>query len=129
MKEKTKGTILTVIGIFFIVFGLMAIIVNLLLDSPQQILWFCYWALLLLGIGTIRKNSFLLAAQLNVMTIPLLIWNVDFFYFWITKEPLIGIANYFFIDRPLVSQIISIQHLITIPLAFYALSLIKIKRK
>lgn len=124
-----KETTLKIIGIFFIIFGVAAIINAVYLKNYAGILWFCYSSLILLGISILKRDSFLLAAQLNIFTIPLFIWTIDFAYFLAFKQPLFGIVDYFFVNGPSFAKIISLQHLFTIPLSFYALHLLELKRK
>lgn len=129
MNEKTKNIIMNFIGILFIILGVGAIIntiyhINL---SLAPILWLCYICIILLGIGALTKNYLLLVSQLNILAIPLLFWNIDFYYILFTGNSLLGIADYFFISGPLIGKLITLQHLFTVPLTIYALYLIKIK--
>ena len=130
MIEKTKNYILNFIGILFIILGIGAII-NTLYQKElglAPILWICYISIILIGIGALTKNYLLLLSQLNILAIPLIFWNLDFFYVLFTKNSLFGITDYFFIPGPLIGKLITAQHFITIPLTIYCLYLIKIKK-
>ncbi|MEA3329652.1 MAG: hypothetical protein U9Q06_02815 [Nanoarchaeota archaeon] len=129
MKLNYKNLFLNGLGGFFILVGLIAIINANYEYDFLSILWFCYLGLILIGVGVLFRNSFLIASQLNILTIPLIIWSLDFIYFIFTKNYLFGITDYFFEAGPLISKIVTVQHLYTIPLAFIALYLIKLKRK
>lgn len=124
-----KETILNIIGCIFIIFGIAAIINAIYLKDYYGILWFCYSGLIIIGISILIRNSYLLTAQLNIFTIPLILWTIDFVYFLAVKHSLFGIVDYFFATSTLIAKIISLQHLFTIPLSFYAMYLLKQKRK
>ena len=69
-------------------------------------------------------------SQVYILTIPLLIWNIDFFYWLIFDKPLWGITDYFFVNNVFnLGKVISLQHLFTIPLSIYAANLIGVKRR
>ncbi len=119
-----KDRILNIVGIIFLVFGITAVI-NTSLSNPKGILWFCYLGLIILGIGFLKKDHFLIESQLNILTLPLIIWMFDFIYFLIFKHSLLNIVDYFFVSGPILPKIITSQHLFTIPLALYAIKFIK----
>ena len=124
-----KEYILKIIGFFFTAVGTIAIINSILDKNYSQIFWFCYAALILIGIGATTKNSSLILAQISITAIPLLFWSVDFFYLLITKQSLWGITNYFFEEGRILPKLVSLQHIFTIPLSLYTLYLIKIEKK
>ena len=117
------------LGILFVFLGLLAYYNGLKISGFAGILWFSYTALLLIGIGILTKNPYLIASQVNIVFIPYLFWNVDFFYVLFTGNSLFGITDYFFQSRPLLSQIITLQHVFIIPISFLALYLMELKRK
>jgi hypothetical protein len=124
-KENKEG-ILNGIGIVFLFWGVVAVINSIYLGNYDQIIWFCYIGLVLLGVGILMRNSWLVGIQLAVLGIPLLVWDIDFVYFLFTWEPLFGITDYMFnANRELISNLISLQHIFTLPLGIYALYLIK----
>ena len=126
---KKREMVVLAIGVIFIVFGVAALINTIIQGNPTQILWICYSSLILLGIGILMRNSLLVVSQLNIITIPLLIWTADFIFFIINKQSFFGIVNYFFMPGPILSKIITTQHLFTIPLALIAVYIIKVKTK
>lgn len=129
MLEKSKNLILNFIGILFIILGIGAII-NTIYQKElglAPIFWICYVSMILIGLGVLTKNYLLLLSQLNILAIPLIFWNIDFFYILLIGKSLFGVADYFFIPEPLIGKIITTQHIFTIPLSIYALYLIKIK--
>lgn len=131
MKEhKNTELILKLIGMIFLIAGIVGVIQSINLGEFDKIFWFCYIALILLGIGTLRKDSNLISSQLNVLVIPAIIWMSDFFYFLFFGRPFLGISDYFFDENfSLISKLISMQHFFILPLGFYALHKIGLKRK
>ncbi|MBI2043891.1 hypothetical protein HYT24_00825 [Candidatus Pacearchaeota archaeon] len=124
-KTLKQNVFLIIIGTFFILIGVGAILNSLYNGRPTQILWMCYISMIILGIGMIRKDNFIILSQLYILTIPVLIWNIDFVYYLITGNPFLGITDYFFEQTGLsLGKLISLQHLFTIPLAFLAVRMI-----
>ncbi len=127
---KRKKTPSIIIGIFFIIFGITAIINSIYIGSLERIFWFCYAGLILMGIGIISDNGEIVASQLAILTIPFIFWNIDFFYLLFTKQTLWGITNYFFnAESNNLDRIITFQHVFTLPLAYAFLFFHKPKRK
>ena len=123
---KKKNTITTITGIIFLTFGIWAIFNGIyILKNPSIILWICHIGLLLLGIGFLTKNKTLIQTQLNILTIPLIIWTIDFVYYLFTNQSLLDITGYFFQQEYLSSKIITSQHLFTIPLSLFSMRFIK----
>lgn len=123
--EKVK---LMVIGIVLILMGILAMGYSIYTGSYASLFWLCYIGLILMGIGALIKSGDLLMSQIAILTLPAIIWGVDFAYQIIFKQPLFGITNYFFAsDYSLLQKIISLQHIFAIPLALYALSIIKLR--
>lgn len=129
-KLINKDSFFYAIGIFFIFLGVFSIIWAVKEGRPQQIIWLCYIGLIMLGIGFLLKKDILISSQLNILIIPILVWNIDFWYILTTGNTLWGITDYFFFDsRTAISNLVTLQHIYTIPLAFIGLYLMKIKRK
>ncbi|MBI4116455.1 hypothetical protein HY449_01785 [Candidatus Pacearchaeota archaeon] len=129
MEDARKSLILNIIGIFPLVMGILAIFNSLKIGSVSQILWICYFCLILIGMGILSGNDFLVMSQIYILFIPLIFWDVDFIYHWIFQEPLWGISDYFFVGNFDLGKIISLQHLATIPMTIYSLRLMGPKRK
>lgn len=123
-----KELIARIIGIFFFVLGLIAIANAIYYERPHLLFWFCYLGLLIMGIGFLRKDAALVTSQLNILTIPLLVWTFDFISAILLKDSILGITDYFFTEVSWVVRFVTLQHVFTIPLAFYALSSLKFKR-
>ena len=130
LKQQYKSITLKVLGLFFILISIIAITYAIFNGKLYQLFWICYIAILLIGIGILTNNSYLIITQINILFIPLIIWNIDFSYLITTKTPLWGITDYFFVwQNSAIGKFISLQHVYTIPLALLALYFIKIKRK
>jgi hypothetical protein len=130
MKDGSKRIFLIALGIYFILLGIFAIILSLYNNDPSQILYACYVGLILIGIGMLTKKSSIILSQVYLLTIPILIWDIDFFHWIIFKKPLWGITDYFFSVHPsIIGNFVSLQHLYLVPLSVYALTLMNIKRR
>jgi len=119
---------LKILGIAYLLLGTVAL-VNGISVNISNVFWYSYIAMFIIAIGLLRKDSFLLSSQLNILFIPYIIWNIDFFYRIIVSKPLFGLTDYFFIQGPLIGKIVTLQHVFTIPILLYALYRIKVYRK
>ncbi len=130
MKKQTKCYILNTIGIFFLFISISSIITSFYRPGIAEAIWMCYISTALIGLGLIYRKGNIILAQIYILTIPLIIWNIDFFYQLITNTSLWGITDYFFANKNFTFEnLLSLQHLITIPLTLYSIFLIKIKNK
>ena len=123
-----KEVTIKLIGILFLFYGLFAIGFSIYRGKPDWIFWFCYISMTLLGIGALMKDGKLIAAQLNIVTAYIIVWNIDFFYRLITDKPLWGVTNYFFGELLLPARFISIEHFFLLPLGFYLLYQLKTEK-
>lgn len=130
MKKSISEKIIFVLGVYLFVLGVVAIFNAILNPEIANFLWLCYIALLLIGIGMMIGNSLLIITQLNIYLIPIIVWNIDFFYQLFTKTPLLGITDYLFIGGlNSLGNFISLQHIYLFPLAIYAVYKIGLKSK
>ena len=127
--NKSIKNFLFVVGVVYIALGILAFYNAIKYTEIAGVLWFSYVAFFLIGIGFLTRNSYLIASQLNIILIPYIIWNIDFFHILLTGNSLWGITNYFFTSRPTIAQMITLQHVITIPVSLLAIYFIKLKRK
>jgi len=132
LKRRTKiyeNLILNLIGVLFLGLGIAAILNSLHIRNPMQVFWMCYLSLLLMGIGILTRNPFLVMSQVYILAIPVFIWDIDFLYQLIIGQPLFGLTDYFFYERALnLGKVISLQHLFSVPLAIYSVYIIGRKR-
>lgn len=123
-----KDSLLVLSGIYMIIVSFIAYYQAIFSYHFSLIFWFSYSAFLLIGIGIVRKNGYLIGSQINIVLFPYIFWNIDFFYQLIFKEQLFGITNYVFEMESLLSLFVTLHHIILIPLAFISLYFIKVKR-
>jgi len=129
--RKKDDLIYWAFGAYLIILGILAFINAFLhLDSAIP-LWFCYIAVFLIGIGILTKNSDLIMIQLNIIAIPLIFWDTDFFYQLVTSRPLWGITDYFFIIGWMNSlgNYITLEHLYIVPVAMAFIYFLGVSRK
>ena len=129
MDNTFAKNIIKILGVIYVILGITAFYNAIRYTETAGILWFSYVAFFLIGIGLLTRSSYLIASQLNIIFIPYIFWNIDFFYVLLTGNSLWGITDYFFTARQTLAQLISLQHLFTIPISLIAVYLIKLKRK
>jgi len=128
MPEQKKKIILTGLGVFFVIFGIGAMDYAIYHSHPDWILFICYLGLVIMGIGILINHPELVASQLNILTVPLLIWLADFSYVFFSRQSLWGTTDYFFASAYPLARLISLEHFFILPLGFYALYLLKLKK-
>ena len=129
--RKNSDLIFRLFGIYITIIGVL-FFVNAFLHPEDTIpLWFSYIAVFLIGLGILTKNSDLIAIQLNIIAIPYIFWNIDFFYQLVSGIPLWGITDYFFIVGFLNSlgNFITLEHIYTVPIALGFIYLLGIQRR
>ncbi|MFW5846703.1 MAG: hypothetical protein ACOCUU_00950 [Nanoarchaeota archaeon] len=126
-KSKLKNIVLKILGIYLFVLGIVAYANVFIEGIPEIGLWFCYPALILLGIGLFFFKPNLILSQVAILTIPLIIWNIDFYSILFTENSLFGTSDFFFQLEGFISQFVSAQHLYSFLLGFVGLWLIKKK--
>lgn len=129
MQDRFSLNLLRVLGVVYILLGILAFYNAIKYTETAGILWFSYFAFFLIGVGLLTKNSYLISSQLTIIFIPYLFWNIDFFHMLFTHSTLWGITDYFFASRPTLVQLISLQHLFTIPVSLFAIYILKLRRK
>ena len=125
MEKHDKA--LPLVGLLFLIWGVSALILGINDANPSIIFWLCYSSLILIGISILKKDSYLLVSQLNILTLPMILWTIDFVFYLLNGHSIFGIVDYFFQDSPNLAKIISLQHIFTLPLSFYALHKLKVK--
>src|SRR3989338_9794715 len=126
--NKYKDLILNSIGFLFLLIGTVAYYNAFVQNNFELVFWMCYLNLIILGVGVLSKNDKIIVAMLNIVSIPLIIWSFDFIVLLIGRTSPFGITGYFLTPGPIISKLVTMQHLITVPLAFYSLYLIKIRK-
>ncbi len=128
MIMKLKDIFLNFFGVFYITIAIIAFYDSIINKGLSSVLWFSYTVFLFIGLGILFRSSYLIGSQLNIILFPYILWSIDFIYRLFSKDSLLGITDYIFLSRPFISQIISLQHLIIIPISLISLYSIKFKR-
>ena len=127
MNKKEDIVLKLIVFVLFISF--IFSIINVFLHAGyRSLFWLCYTAMLIIGFGIIKKKSYLILSQIIILLIPDILWMIDFFTILFTGNSLMNLSSYFFTDRPLISKLVSSQHLYVMPLALYALYVFKIHK-
>jgi len=129
MKQKLRFNVLSIIGIFFILLGLTAIFYNFYLASVDKIFWICYIGMLIIGIGILIKEPLLISSQINLLLIPQALWTFDFLQNILFNQSSFSITSYYFTELSNFWQVISLYHILAMPLALFALYKIKLPKK
>ena len=92
---KTGG-IVDFLGVFLVITGVLQYIVPAATGNFVHFAWFSNHVIILLGIGIILRNRFLVTAELCIALIPETVWSVDFLGKVFFNTYLIGITRYMF---------------------------------
>jgi len=116
---------LDLFGIFCLAYAAFAIANSLLFGHASWILYYCYVSALIIGLACLMRHKNLLVSQLYIITIPVMMWQIDFYYRLLVGNSLWQMTDYFFDwSLSLASQMISLGHLIILPLAWLSLFMI-----
>ena len=126
MEDDLKLKILAVI---VIIVGILAILNSIYTQQYGKMLWFCYIGLIIIGVGILIKNPYIIASQMIITFIPSLLWIIDFTAFSFFNFHVFDITTYFFNSQSLTSRIISFEHFLVVLAPLYALYKIKILNK
>jgi len=120
MKIK-RGDWLNIIGIFLVVLGIIHLIQTILIVEPIHVFWLCNHVILFIGIAILFRNSFWLRAEFLVLFLGQFIWIINFVF---------RIFNSAFVVVDYrIGFIPAVVHLLTLPLAFVAIILMKKEEK
>lgn len=126
--NKQNKLILNIIGIFFIVI-VLATYINLFFNNEtNRFFWYCYIGLIIMAIA-MRKNSFLLVTQMNILLLPTIMWTLDFIWFILTGNYILGISSPFFTYYSITQKLLSLEHIVIPIFSILALYIIKIDER
>lgn len=125
---RLRTFLLDLFGIFYVTIALLAFYTAITLSGLQSVFWLSYFAFLLIGVGILTRNAYLIGSQIAIVFIPYLVWAIDFVYVLFTNQSLWGITNYVFTTSSFISLIITLQHLFIVPVGLAALASIKFKK-
>jgi hypothetical protein len=128
-RSKTNHHVRIALGVFLLILGALGIFNALYYHSFSMIFWFCFLSVPLVGIGLLISSTALIKSQLYILAIPDLVWCIDFFYYLFNGHSLLGIVDYFFTTTSILPKIITLQHIILVPIIFYSLVLLKNKEE
>ena len=117
-NDKLKQTSIYIIGLILFAYGLLAINYFVYIGLGSEAFWVCYLALILIGFGAFIGNKTLVESQLIIITAPVLVWLIDFFYRLVFAQSLWGITDYFFTNLLPLSRFISLEHFFILPLGY-----------
>lgn len=120
-----KSLFLNILGVLLILIGIFRLwqIIYIANDFPRYF-WFCNFAPLILGVGILIRNSFILIGEFSVLFVGQIWWTFDFLSFIFTGRFLVGSSEYI-IYESLISQIASASvHILVIPISLVAIFLI-----
>ncbi len=108
-------------GWLFLVIGITPFLTFLTFSRPQYIVWFSNHTFIVLGLALLFRSPFWAFAELCLGAIPELIWSLDF----LSGSKLLGITGYMFKNGAFDwLHLYSLQHLLFIPAALYAMYLL-----
>ncbi len=107
------------LGILYIVLSFLSFFHAVYYYQPEAIFWFCYAGLGIIGLGLLFNNATLVKSQLCILFIPDLIWTLDFVMYLVTGASLLGTADYVFLPGLIWPKLVTLQHIITIPVALF----------
>ncbi len=123
MAKSKKEKILDVLGWFFLALGLITFFWYALIRDWRYAVWFCNHAMIIVGLAILKRNRFWLTAMLNWALIPVGLWIIDFLVRLLFGVHLFRITEYMF-QRPWWQDLLSLQHLVTVPLMLWAMYLL-----
>lgn len=116
-----KNFALNSIGIFLIVLGIVHLLQTIFTVEPIHVFWLCNHVLLFMGIAILFRSSFWLTAEFLVLFLGQFVWIINFI-FKIFNSPFV-VIDYRITFIPII------VHLLTLPLGFIAIMLLKKKEK
>ncbi len=119
-----KERILDILGWIFLLLGIASVCGHLVFQNWRYAIWFCNHAMIITGLAVIYRNRFWLTAMLNWAVIPVSIWTLDFIVRVVFGVFIFGVTTYMF-EGSVWNNLMSLQHLFTVPLMLYAMHLLK----
>ncbi|MFH1503728.1 MAG: hypothetical protein ABIE36_03665 [Candidatus Diapherotrites archaeon] len=112
---------LNAIGIFLIILGIVHLIQTIFTVEPIHVFWLCNHVLLFMGVAILFRSSFWLRAEFLVLFLGQFIWIINFIF---------RIFNSAFVVVDYrITFIPALVHLLTLPLGFVAIMLLKKNEK
>ncbi len=120
MKIK-RGIWLNIIGIFLVVLGIIHLYQTIFTVEPIHGFWLCNHVIFFIGIAILFRKSFWLRAEFLVLFLGQFIWIINFIF------KIFG-SGFVVVDYA-IGFVPAVVHLLTLPLGFIAIILLKKKEK
>lgn len=127
MEQRTKSFLLNAIGIVLIAFSLVRFYFLYNEGIGFHIFWLCNHLPFIMGLTILLRNSFVLIGEFSLGFAGMLIWVFDFFYYQIFRVSFTGNGEFFSTGFYIV--VAFVLHVLTLPLALWAIFLIAKKAK
>jgi hypothetical protein len=127
MGIRTKNILLNSIGIILIVFSLIRFYFLYTEGIWFHIFWLCNHVPFIMGIAILFRNLFVLMGEFCLGFLGMLIWVIDYFYFLFFRVSFTGNGEFFSTGTYII--VAFVLHVLTLPLAFWAIFLIGKKEK
>lgn len=113
-------------GWILLIIGIMPFLTFLTFGRPQYAAWFSNHTFIILGLALLLKSPFWAFAQLCIGAIPELVWSADFLARAFTGSHIWGFTSYMFKNGTFdLLHLYSLQHILFVPAALYAIYLLK----
>ncbi len=119
--KAKKDRILNFLGILFLTAGIIRFIILIFTANWRHFFWLSNHVLLLLGIGVLMRNRFLVTAELCIALVPETLWTLDFLSKILFDKYLFGVTKYVFEQGLNFLTLSALQHLLIVPLGIIAL--------
>lgn len=120
-EPKKTRNILNFIGIFFLITGILQYVVPVSEGNYAHFIWFSGHVIILLGVGILLRNRFLVTAELCIALIPETFWSVDFLGKIFFNKYILGVTSYMFEQKFRIVTMLNLQHLLIVPFGLAAL--------
>jgi hypothetical protein len=125
--QKKRNIALNVIGIVLIIFSLIRFYFLYTEGISFHIFWLCNHIPLIMGLAILFRNSFVLTAEFSLGFAGMSIWVLDFFYYQFSGFSFTGNGEFFSVGFYIITAFV--LHVLTLPLAFWAILLINKQEK
>jgi len=113
-------------GWIFLILGITPFLTFIVFSNPHYAAWFSNHTFIILGLALLFRSPFWAFAELCLGAIPELIWSIDFLTKLLTGNHLWGTTSYMFKNGGFDwLHLYSLQHILFIPAAIYAIYLLK----
>ena len=113
-------------GWLFLFIGLTPALTFFFWGNPQYFVWFSNHTFIILGLALLFRSPFWAFAELCLGLLPELTWSFDFIVNFLTGHSPMGITTYMFNNGSFNwLHLYSLQHVLFVPAALYAMYLLK----